>query len=165
MARAIAARSREPDDVKTSQEFAEAGHGQIGPDGKNRDQPLALAVLGDQREAAPNSAGHVALADRSPLDEDPAGRVRTSPHHAVEELAAARAHQAVDAEDLAFAHGQRDVIDLVAAGQPRQADVLGAERLVADRVLLGLGEILRGRSDHLPNDPADVDVGHALAGR
>ena len=137
----------------------------MAADGKDRDEPLALPVLGDEGEAAPDAAGHVPLGDRLALDEDPPRRMRAPPHHAVEELAAARAHQAVDAEDLAFAHGQRDMIDLIAAGQPRQADVLGAERLVADRMLLGLGEILGGRADHLPNDPADVDVGHALAGR
>ena len=89
--------------------------------------------------------------------------MRPSAHDAIEELAAARAHQTIDAEDLALANGQRDVIDLIAAGRTRQADVLGAERLLADRMLLRLGEILGRRSDHLANDPADVDIRHALA--
>ena len=66
MARPIAARSRGADDVKSGEEFVQAGHRQIGADGKDRDQPLALPVLRDEREPAPDAARHVALCDERP---------------------------------------------------------------------------------------------------
>ena len=83
-------------------------------------------------------------------------------HDAVEELAAAGAHQAIDAEDLAPAERQRDVVDRKAAGGARQGDVLGAEHLGADRMADRLGEVLGVRADHLADDPGDVDIRHAL---
>ena len=127
------------------------------------DEPVALTVLGNEREAARDAPATSRSRTGPPSMKMRPVAMRTPPHHAFEELASARAHQTVDAEDLAFAHGQRDMIDLVAAGSARQADVLGAERLVADRVVLGLGEILGGGADHLPHDPLHIDIGHPLS--
>ena len=60
---------------------------------------------------------------------------------------------------------QRDVVDRKSAGGARQADVLGAEHLGAERMAVGLGEVLGVRADHLADDPVRVDVRHRrLAG-
>ena len=96
--------AREPECGRYSGKLAEARHGQILGDGQDRHQPVALAVLGDQREAAGDAAADVALAHRLAVDEDAAGRQRMATHHAFEELAASRPHQAVDADDLAGAN-------------------------------------------------------------
>ena len=96
------------------------------------------------------------------LDENLAGRLPVPAHNAVEQLAAAGAHEPVDAEDLAGLERQRHVVDRKPAGRARQADVLGAKHLGAGPVIIRLGKILGVGADHLPDDPLRVDVLHLL---
>ncbi len=100
---------------KTACEAAEAGQRQVAGDGQDLHQAFALPVLRDQGKAAPDAAGGVALANFLAVDEDLAGRVHVAAHDAFEELAAPGAHQAIDAEDLAGADRERDMIDGKAA--------------------------------------------------
>ena len=125
-------------------------------------RPFALAVFRDQRQPAADAPRRVALPHLLAVDEDLAGRLAMPAHDAVEQLAAAGAHQAVDAENLAGPQRQRHMVDGQPAGGARQADVLGAEDLLARLVVVGLGEVLGVGADHLPHDPLRVDVLHLL---
>ena len=147
---------------KTVRELIEARHGQVLGDGEDRDQAVALAILGDEREAAGDATSDVALAHRLAFDEDEAGRHWMATHDAFQELAAPGAHQSVEADDLAGAHRQRDMVDGVAAGDAGQRDVLGAQRLAAEIVIARRREILGVGADHLADDPLQVDIGHRL---
>ena len=60
--------------MEALRQLLEARHGQVLGDREDRHQPVALAVLGDQREAAGDAAADVALAHRLAVDEDAAGR-------------------------------------------------------------------------------------------
>ena len=79
--------------------------------------------------------------------------MRMAAHHAFEKLASSGAHQPVDADNLAGANRQRDMVDGVAAGYARQADVVGAERLPAKLVIARGREVLGVGADHLAHDP------------
>ena len=97
-----------------------------------------------------------------PVQRDRAGRHALAPHDTVEQLTAASAHQAVEADDLARADVETHMVDGKAARDPRQSDVLGPKHQLAHRVPDAFGEILRILPDHLANDPMRVDRGHPL---
>src|SRR5665213_1874168 len=84
-------------------------------------------------------------------------------HHAFEEFGASRAHESVDAKDLARTDGKTDMIDSVTANCARQADLLRPHDLVSEFMIARNREVLGVRANHLPDDPMDIDVFQRLA--
>jgi hypothetical protein len=117
-----------------------------------------LPVFGNEREATRDSAADVPLAHELALDKEAARRQGMPAHHAFEEFGASRAHQTVDAEDLSAPDGKTDVIDSVTPDHPRQADLLRPHDLSPEMMIARRREILRVRTNHLPDDPVDIDV-------
>src|SRR5690606_9824414 len=128
-------------------------------------EPFALAVFRDQRKALADAPRRVTPLQLFALYEDSARSVLVAAHDAFEEFGAPGAHQAIDAEDLALAHAERDVIDGIAALRARQADVLRAKDFLTRLVIELLGEILGIGADHRAHDPLRVDIpDHGMAG-
>ncbi len=63
-------------------------------------------------------------------------------HDALEQFGAPRAHEAVDADNLASPQGQRHVIDNELSRPAHQADVLAAKHFVAEVMIDRLGKVL-----------------------
>src|ERR1700749_2945145 len=141
-------------------QFAEARHGKIFRDGSDRHQPVALAVLGNQPKSSRDAAANVIFANGAALYKNPAGRHRMTPHHAFKKLAASRAHEPVDPKNFSGANGPRNVVDGIAAGDAGEADVFRPKSLIAEGMLAGRREVFGVRSNHLPDDPVNIDVRH-----
>ena len=100
------------------------------------------AVLGDERDAGTDRRARVARRDRLAEQRDRPGVVRVDAEHGPGDLAAARAHQPGESDDLARPHLERDVVELTGCGQ-----ALHVEDDVAD-----LGRRLGEEVAHLAAD-------------
>src|SRR5438128_890869 len=127
------------------------------------DQPVALAVLGD--EAEPRADGVPRAVDLDRLAFQPhLARLLLSPdaeeaHH---QLGAAGAHQAGDADDLALAHLERDVVDGdVVRQRVLDGPVLHLEHRLAQDARAAREHVGERAPDHVLDHPV---LGHGRLG-
>ena len=83
----------------------------VARDRRVEDEALLAAVLGDEGEAEPHRRGRVVLRDGDPADADAAGVVGVDAEDRSGDLAAAGADEAGEADDLARAHREADVVE------------------------------------------------------
>ena len=83
---------------------AQAGQADIVAQAHLQDQALLLAVLGNQGQAGADGVDRVAQFHGLAVDADPSGQGRNDAEQSLEQLGAAGAHQAGDADDLAAAN-------------------------------------------------------------
>ena len=84
----------------------------------------------------------------------------------LEQLGAPGAHEPVEADDLAGAHGERHRVDRQAprVGWVGHHEVLDPQQLALDVGVLGREQLVRAAADHLLDDPARVDVRRLVLG-
>src|SRR6185437_14591656 len=114
----------------------------------------------DQCKTTGNAAADVLFAHRAALHENTPRSHAVAAHHAFEEFAAPRPHQAIEADNLARADRQRNVVNRVASGEAWKTDVLRPERLAAETVIARGRKVLGVRTDHLPDDPVKAGPLH-----
>ena len=87
------------------------------------DEPVALAVLGHQGNAAPDALAHGRLLQVHAQELDGSGRCGEATGDRLQEFGATRRHQAVDADDLAGVDVEVEGVDGEALGVARVGDL------------------------------------------
>ena len=133
--------------------LSERRHRDVALDVLDEVETVGLAVLGRVGDAVLDRLGDRARLDLLAAHEDPArdARAVAVAEQAHRELGAPGAHEAGDADDLAGAHVDRDVVDHDAGGVLRvvRRPVLDAQQLLADvRLVVGVA-VLEIAADHV----------------
>src|SRR5581483_1972455 len=100
-------------------EAVEARERDVLLDGQRLHEPLALSVLRDEEEAVRDPPADRLAVDTGSVHPHPTDCLGPLADQRLQELGAAGPHQAVDADDLAGPHGQRDAVEPEPAAGPR----------------------------------------------
>ena len=92
-------------------ESADAGERQVLSNRHRLDQAIALPVLGDQHKARSDSLGDTEPGGVLAVKQHPAAGGREPARNAFHHFRAARAHQTVNADDLASPDIEREAVD------------------------------------------------------
>ena len=136
----MALRSRSPRTMPLPRQVGEIADGDVGADRQVEQQAVALAVLGQERDAGAAGVARRADRDRPAVDADLAlgGHAAVD---AVQDLAAAGAEQAGEADDLAGGDGEADVLGAEdgagVAGDGRARATSSTARRAGRRRMLG----------------------------
>ena len=122
-------------------------------------RPSVLRSSGTSTMPASMRSATLAPSRRSLTEPDLAAGLGSDAGQDLHELGAAGTHEAVEAQDLAGMQLQGDVVEQVAATQPRQGHVLDAQERLAGLPLRPREERGRRAAHHLLDDPGHVDVG------
>ncbi len=143
-----------------SGQIAQRRQGHIFADRQDLDQTVLFAVLGDDGQPHSDPVGHMRRADHGTAHGEPPPRMRIAAHCGFDKCGVARAHQPVDAQNFSGTQRQGHPIDRKPARGVGQIDLFGAEHLGAKGVVDGFREILAGVTDHVQDDPRDIDALH-----
>ena len=88
----------------------------------------------------------------------PGGR-RSNAKDCARDIAAPRAHEAAETDDLALPHLEADIVEEAGPGE-----VLDLERDLADRRAMLLHVFAQRPADHQPDDIAGADVRYGVSG-
>ncbi len=143
-------------------ERAQVGERHVLAHAEVEQQPVALAVLGDESDAGLQRLARRARADRSALEHDAPSGDREAAVAGAEHLAAAGADEPAEADDLPGGDGEADVAHDELAGALRMGDAepLDGEHLVALGRQLGARRVEVGQAppDHRADDPLRVEL-------
>ncbi len=150
----------EADEAQRPAEGIQIGQGQVVRQGHLDRQAVLLAVFGQVGDAFIDAVARCADADRAAVDLHLAGIQPVGAKDRPGDLGAPGAHETGEAEDLAAAQFEADVLEDPLAGQAlRPQQYLAGGHRGARREFL-----VEGAPDHARHDGVDTGVGKALGG-
>ena len=100
-----------------------------------RDQARGLAVLGNHGDAPRDPFANVGARELAAVEANAAARVLVHAEHALHQLGAARAHEAVEAQNLSRANVEGHAAETGSALRRRQLQILDGENRCSRRAL------------------------------